>query len=627
MNGNRPNFPTLSTKAKTVQASRSSAKCKSTMVVPKSQKSPIKASKSLQLARSRLVKATERRSKCMETSSKLSKYFAKPKEVDVELSDPICLSSDDGEPTSTQVDRDNRRREARTRFLDCEAGCDEDSPVHSEEEEGNLSGGFIVSDGHLSSDEDSDPWHDCLYARRVGESPVHSPRTKRTSSRSKEAEKERESPVPEWSPCGQPPSPPMSPIELDDEDVLTDLDVVPNTPVSVEDVEEEELPEPGEDAVEIPGKPFRLQNQFVHLIYKSHLPKDHYTKFLKDTMGISGMKIQMAHETADKTCPYLHTHVVVDFTRRINVFNVHKFCYVNPEKPDKKDKCGKIHCFIKRLYGVQAYKDCLVYIAKEDPANAHLKKSKDEVTAEKGMRLVQNIQSASNVNVALKQNLRRIGDAAGIIQIYQRRNIVSTTLRVPDRPNRPWQVELLDQVEGQLCPWSDRKIIWYVDKVGNTGKSWFSRYMARANVSEDAGFDWLCLNAVDEDKDVYHQIKEAMDTGYTCKGFIIDVARSSKFKQKLYKALESVKNGSVTATKYQGARLEFNVPWVIVFANFWPNTQQMSSDRWDIRRISPETCVAEKLPLNAEAYEEFKHCASCTCNQHAPRPDILQERV
>lgn len=621
-------FRPLSSKA-SLPAPRSGANRKSHTLAPKQKKSPIKAPRKVAPPSVKHARATERRARCMETSAKLSKYFTKPADEPMGLDNPICLSEDDGEPTASQIDRDNRRREAKARFLDCEAdhSSEDDQPQHTqgveEEEEDQLTPGFIVSDGHLSDDE-SDDWAGIHFARRVSRVTPDTPPRRG----SKEAEKERESPQMEWSPCGQPPSPPMSPVNLD-------LSLSDSDPEKTDDVEEEEeVVEPTPVVVEIeePGeeidttKKFRLQNQYVLLTYKSHLPKDHYTEWLKDTMKIPNMWIRLAHETADKNCPYRHTHVVIDFGRRINVHNCHKFCYKNPDLPaDKVDKCGAIHCNIRRLPGNQAFIDAKVYIAKEDRENADLQQSKEEQAKAKGLALVNSIQGATSVNVALRQNLRRISDAAGIIQIFQKRNLGQPNVRIPDRPDRPWHQELFTQVETERCAWGDRKIIWYVDKVGNSGKSWFSRYMSRAK-RDESGFDWLCISAMDDPKEAYNQLLQAVDQGFNFKGFIIDVARGYKFKRGLYTALETFKNGQLTATKYQGGRLEFNTPWIIVFSNFWPKTEMMSADRWDIRRIDTQTGVAEHLPPDAEAPEEFKHCGTCQCTSHG-RHEILQERL
>lgn len=614
-------FRPLSSKA-SLPAPRARSSSKSGTVVPKQKGSPYKAKDKCPegAASRRLLRATERRAKCMETSSKLTEYFSKSKGSSGSgVSDPVCLSSDDGSPTPTQTSRHHRRLEAAHRFLDCEAGHSgsDVTPGDSEEEGSPVGGGFIVSDGHLSSDEESDGgWSSIYAARRV--SPRESWRSPPRGA--KEAEKERDDSVAnDWSPCGQPPSPPMSPVRIDED---TDVDLEMDSPSDKEDVVVEapvEVDEPGEVVVEVPGKKFRLQNQYLLLTYKSHIPKSEYIEWFKGMFP--GLKfIRLAHEAPDRDplkCPYQHTHVVVDLGRRPNIFNVHKFCYKYPGVAVKLDKCGSIHCNIKRLYGSTALEDAKEYIGKEDRENADLK----DLRVAKGARLVERIQSAPSQNIALKQNLKRLGDAAAIIAIYGCRPSMTPTVRIPDRPDKPWQVELLEEVEDKDCPPYHREIIWYVDYRGKTGKSWFSRYMSRAKQHEDGTFDWLCLSGINEDKEAAHQLKEAMDSGFTCKGFILDFARQFEFCEKFYKYIEDFKNGEVTSTKYRGGRLHFNTPWIIVFANFWPKVKKMSTDRWDIRKINVDTDVAEHLPFDAETPNEFPN------QEPRMRYDLVQERV
>lgn len=610
-----PTFRPLSSKA-TLPTRRRGPNHKSDHVAPKQAVSPIKASRRIGKG-GRLRKVADVQAPNVATASTIPGLFARHAKRSVGQCDPICISIDDGESDSPPLTQNHRGRSSpfgffARRFFDREADCtsESDDAEHTpdvDEEEADLPD-FVVSDGHLSSDE-SDDWDAVQFARRIGTQPPVKPKRVRLS---KEAEKEQQSPPMEWSPCGQPPSPPMSPINLEDD---TPLCSSPDLPP-----EQEEVAEPGELVTETPGKKFRFQSQFVLLTYKSHLPKDDYTKWFKELIP-STKFLRLAHEAPDRDplkCPYRHTHVVADLGLRPNYYDVHKFCYKNPELPaDKVDKCGRIHCHIKRLPGTTGLADAKAYIGKEDRANADLL----EEQVNKGARLVERIQQAPSLNAALKQNIKRLGDAAGIMAIYGCRPAMTATVRIPDRPNKPWHIELLQEVEDKDCSPMDRKIIWYVDKRGNTGKSWFSRYLSRAKVHEDGTYDWLCMSGINDDKEAAHQLVEAKNNGFTQKGFIMDLARSFQFCEKFYKTLEDFKNGEVTSYKYRGGRIHMNTPWLVVFANFWPKVKKMSLDRWDIRRINVDTEVAEHLPFDAETPEEFPN--------QGPRGqyELLQERV
>lgn len=623
---------TLSTK-RALRPLSSGAQSKSHKVAPKSKKPAYKARKSVDPA-SKLQRVTARRSKCMDGSRKLSGYFPKHVEAVGRPSTPetVVLSSDDGSPTASQLDRQARKAELQaSRFVDLEAGCSTDdggdSPLHTAEAEDPTMGGFVVSDGHISSDECSD-WADVHCARRVVT------KLRDESSESSGGGDESEVSNLGWEVGAQPQSwqqdlgvdiepAVLSPVRLDDE--VMDLEA------AAEEEEEEDWVEPGVEVSTSTEKGFRLSNRYLLLTYKSHLPKAHYVKWLLEKTNRPDAWIRLAHETGDKLVDYNHTHVVVDFGTRINTRNVHYFCYVNPNLPaDKVDKCKAIHPNIKVLPNVEALEDAKEYIGKEDPDNRDLKVDRRK-NKNKGAGMVEAIQRAPCLNVALRNNLKRLSDAAGIISIYEHRNLRPVGLEIPPRPNRPWSVELLDQIEDVRCPFGDRKIIWYVDKVGGTGKSYLSKYLSRAYAGEN-GFDWFCMTAVNDYANAAHLLSNAVATGFNFKGFIIDCPRAFQYKQGLYHILESFKDGKVTSTKYQGRNIEFNTPWIVVFSNFWPKTQMMSLDRWDMRRINAETGIAEHVPHDAEKAPEFRHCDTCTCNQHhgngGPRVqyDIVQER-
>lgn len=632
MNGPFARLPCLSSEANR-RLQRPMPTSKPKHVGPKQPKSPIKASKKIvnrASPRTRLRRASERRSKCMEGSAKLHGYFNKSKNSS--SGDEVQISSgcDDGTPTKTASLRQVKRH-----FLDCEAECADSDSERSQtktQEIDETMGGFIVSDGHLSSDEEDDDWGPLFRAGRIGV-----PNGGRVHT-SKESEKEEESDdalSPRgcaedmyWSPGAQPESP-LSPILLDDtdEDITVHEEVEP--PKDDEDPVEVEIPEPGEDLDTRDNlrRPFRCTAQYLLLTYKSHLPKQDYIAWFKTQVNRPDAWIRLAHETGDKKCPYNHTHVVVDLGKRPNIKNVHKFCYKNPNlAPDKVDKCGAIHPNVKTLNGTKALQDAKVYIAKEDPENKDLERSNNEEHA-KGAKLVERIQNATSVNVALRGNLRKLSDAAGIIQIYSMRGLGQRNIEIPQKPDRPWALELLEQVENKECPKGDRKIIWYCDHEGNAGKTLLSKYLART-YNDESGFDWLLMGAMQDEKEANNQVVVASGQGFRFKGFILDLTRANKYRKKCYSYLEAFKNGQITSTKYQGGNVAWNTPWVIVMANFWPQVEELSKDRWDIRRINAQTYTAEHLHWSAEVPEQFKHCATCNCGQgHFGRHQILQEQT
>ena len=68
--------------------------------------------------------------------------------------------------------------------------------------------------------------------------------------------------------------------------------------------------------------------------------------------------------------------------------------------------------------------------------------------------------------------------------------------------------------------------------------------------------------------------------------FLFDVGKSKTFDEINYAVLEKIKNGRIVADKYNTAELKFYTPnIVVVFSNGWPDTRQLSKDRWKIFQI------------------------------------------
>lgn len=131
-----------------------------------------------------------------------------------------------------------------------------------------------------------------------------------------------------------------------------------------------------------------------------------------------------------------------------------------------------------------------------------------------------------------------------------------------------WQRELLQDLE---CDPDDRIIIWYVDKEGNSGKTWLSRY--------------LLLERSDV---IRFENGRSADVKFAYRGqriVIFDYSRSVEGHLN-YEVIESIKNGLIFNSKYESRSLVYAIPHVVVFANFEPDKDKLSADRWDIRFIN-----------------------------------------
>lgn len=137
----------------------------------------------------------------------------------------------------------------------------------------------------------------------------------------------------------------------------------------------------------------------------------------------------------------------------------------------------------------------------------------------------------------------------------------------------PWQKELLDIIDEEP---SERTIYWRWENTGNTGKSSFCKYLC---VKKDA----LILSGKGADMK-YGIVKYYEKKGEYPKLIILDIPRSCE-NYISWTGIEEVKNACFFSPKYEGSMIVGNCPHLIVMANFHPNMNKISMDRWDIKNI------------------------------------------
>lgn len=132
---------------------------------------------------------------------------------------------------------------------------------------------------------------------------------------------------------------------------------------------------------------------------------------------------------------------------------------------------------------------------------------------------------------------------------------------------RPYQQNLANLLENEPHP---RKIIFVVDPVGNTGKSWFVRKWL-----SDHDESTQCLSVGKRD-DIAHVVCESK------RYFFFDLPRSqSEYLQ--YSVLEQLKDQQVFSPKYHSKMKRItNRPHVVVFMNEEPDRNKLSGDRYQV---------------------------------------------
>lgn len=128
------------------------------------------------------------------------------------------------------------------------------------------------------------------------------------------------------------------------------------------------------------------------------------------------------------------------------------------------------------------------------------------------------------------------------------------------------QKRILENLESQ----NDRQIDVIIDD-GNTGKTWLARHLYHTS----QGF------YVPASIDSPQKIIQFITSGYRGERIIvIDIARSTRWNNQLYTALEVIKDGLIYDTRYHTTMKDIHGVKVLVTCNNKPNTSKLSLDRW-----------------------------------------------
>lgn len=144
---------------------------------------------------------------------------------------------------------------------------------------------------------------------------------------------------------------------------------------------------------------------------------------------------------------------------------------------------------------------------------------------------------------------------------------------------KPWQAQITSLVTERA---DYRSIYWVHEPVGNTGKSYLAKYLHYFHGAIMTG------GSVADMKHAISRWKQI--TGHFPVTIIFDVARSDRIKPAGYKGIEEIKNAIFFSGKYQsGMVASCNPPNIVIFANQAPRRGCMSSDRWVVYKICPDT--------------------------------------
>lgn len=133
-----------------------------------------------------------------------------------------------------------------------------------------------------------------------------------------------------------------------------------------------------------------------------------------------------------------------------------------------------------------------------------------------------------------------------------------------------WQLTILSIIKEKP---DKRKIYWIWESQGNMGKTTFCKYLS---------YHHGAVPLEGKKNDILYCAAE-----FKSKIYVWDLERSME-DYVSYGAIEKIKNGYYMCAKYESKPVVRASPHIFIFANFSPDTKQLSEDRWVIINIGED---------------------------------------
>lgn len=329
---------------------------------------------------------------------------------------------------------------------------------------------------------------------------------------------------------------------------------------------------------------FRLNAESVFFTYKTHVDIEKFIDFIINDKNHSIKFYVAGHEKADEDNPYEHTHILVVFDDKIDITNCRHFDFnnIHPHIGVTKSKIKAAQYTIKEGNYYTNDKQHLI-----DLLASKTRKTKQDQQILNIVNTIDKISKEKSLIDALKNNATELRDVMAI-------KIIHDSCEIPPDPEL---IEYLDNIK--LLDWQkhidnimsqppDRRTVhWYVDTVGNTGKSVMTDYF-----EHKYGDKFLRISASGvQAHHIYDIIRNQIKERRTYpKYYFFDLARGAANHKDLYVVIENIKNGHITCSKFKGGTLRFMPPTVIVFSNWYPliSDNTLSKDRFKVFEITGE---------------------------------------
>lgn len=348
---------------------------------------------------------------------------------------------------------------------------------------------------------------------------------------------------------------------------------------------------------------FRLSSKRVFATFPGHIDKQMYTQFILNKVPDSTVFI--AHETADESDPYPHSHCIISFPKRVDWSGSHCLCFVGKHQCIQNQSLPKgqrTHCNIKLPSSNKHWANMHKYICKEDKSNEQeLMKLYYQLSG-----FTTSIWDHDTIHSALSDPDIKSNEVIPAIHAWQHKPLTFNQFEViPFQDLSSWQQWLFSNILKlfNIKLEDHREVGWIVDFDGNKGKTKAVRYAF--TTLNQIRYDFLTLKSLAGQKAIATSVETARNQGWTGKAVLVDLVRACQ-KNDIYAPIESIVDGMFTSQKYHNNNTILPRGCIIyVLANFMPKfNDTLSIDRWRVYDIT--TCNWDDLPYTFHVLEWLK---------------------
>lgn len=324
------------------------------------------------------------------------------------------------------------------------------------------------------------------------------------------------------------------------------------------------------------SSPKFFQNKRMFLTYSTHIDKQALITFVSEKMKLDTKFIRAAHEdgTQSRLFPYAHTHLLIWTERMFVAASCHTLDFPCLGYTTQKGVVTNvIHPHMRPVLSTLHWKRCQKYLSKQDPDNIDL--------ANADSSLAERIGSAADMKEVMIM-CEKASDAAGMKLMFE---IMHTE---QDNPEYEEYLTKLYDWQIEFVFWSDTPSYdngslfdWWCQFRGQIGKTQLTIALFMTNpkkyyVMTDLG----CM------RDAATVMDNARAAGWSGDTIILNLTRFDEHNINIWKYIESVRDGLLTAVKYMGKPVVYKCKRLVIFANFLPQYSRISVDRWRTRVYS-----------------------------------------